>query len=489
MATTRHVWAQYTRSSYSYYAQDYSQEGSVYAGSNYFYGFSSMSFSRSTGLFTLSGSYREVSIFQCADASSYPYGAVLSSRPSSGGALVGHCYYNYGSGTYYWNSMTNLPSTNAGTVKLTATTANSSQSYYFRRLYASLRSGYEQGSFLGYVSSSSSGAYPSNDYTGSYWYVKQGTDIIDPTSVSLPAEIFGGETTTITVSPSTGKQYSGTVSYIYQYRFNGGEWNGLTTSTSTSTTLAVPIGMNTVQVRVQAKDNLGFTSSTWVESNTVEVINGDPPYIQWGFKDNPHDMGQITEPFEFNYTVQDPDLGNTMTVDEALTYHSDDKLITIASHTYENVNIGTEIKYDALTSNMVNFQQCPTDDISTITISAIDNYKLQSEKYIVTFTKYIDEVTITLKTPLAVEGSITEAVIYVIGYIPSDAIFTMKATNNANDDTPIWQDVTDDVLHRRVFKFDNLVAENGYAFNFELYAKRGESKEKGFIDEIMGAFK
>ena len=42
----------------------------------------------------------------------------------------------------------------------------------------------------------------------------------------------------------------------------------------------------------------------------------------------------------------------------------------------------TEIKYDVLTSNIVNFQQCPTDDVSTIKISAVDNYGLQSQDYI-----------------------------------------------------------------------------------------------------------
>lgn len=472
MATTRHVWGKYTRQVETGYRTRYRDSSSSSSGtytvsigqSTTFQMGSGYTFSTTTGVYTRKG------------VSTYQWHSYIDHYGSGYIALSGGDLIYSGNWRSGWTSTEN-------TVLGLGYTLHSAESY--RESY----SYYVRGSLIGYVSSTNSGAYPSNDYTGSYWYVKQGTDNIDPVSVSIPGEIFGGESTTITVSPSTSKQYSGTVSYIYQYRFNGGDWNGLTTSTSTSATLGVPIGMNTVQVRVQAKDDLGFTSATWVESNTVEVINGDPPFIQWGFEDNPHDMGQITEPFEFNYTVQDPDLGNTMTVDESLTYQDEDKVITIASHTYKNVNIGTEIKYDVLTSNIVNFQQCPTDDVSTIKISAVDNYGLQSQDYIITFTKYIDEVTITLKTPLAVEGSITEAVIYVIGYIPSDAIFTMKATNNANDETPIWQDVTDDVLHRRVFKFDNLIAENGYAFNFELYAKRGESKEKGFIDEIMGAFK
>ena len=130
----------------------------------------------------------------------------------------------------------------------------------------------------GSVSSASSGAYPTDGWRSPYWYVYQGADTIDPASVTIPASIQGGTSIDITVDPSTGKKYGGTVYYTYQYRLNGGAWQALSgPTTETTQQLTVPKGTASVQVRVRAQDNLGFTSSTWVASASVEVTNNQPP--------------------------------------------------------------------------------------------------------------------------------------------------------------------------------------------------------------------
>ena len=130
----------------------------------------------------------------------------------------------------------------------------------------------------GSVSSASSGAYPTDGWRSPYWYVYQGADTIDPASVTIPASIQGGTSIDITVTPSTGKKYGGTVSYTYQYRLNGGAWQALSgPTTETTQQLTVPKGTASVQVQVRAQDNLGFTSSTWVASASVEVTNNQPP--------------------------------------------------------------------------------------------------------------------------------------------------------------------------------------------------------------------
>lgn len=134
-----------------------------------------------------------------------------------------------------------------------------------------------RGTLQNYVSRASSSAYPSNGLSGSYWYVYQGADSIDPAAVSLPESIFGGDTVTVTVTPSAGKTYGGTVSYLYQYRLDGGSWQTLATTTAASQTLTVPAGTNTVEVRVLAGDDLGFTSSTYVSSGAVTVTNNLAP--------------------------------------------------------------------------------------------------------------------------------------------------------------------------------------------------------------------
>ena len=120
---------------------------------------------------------------------------------------------------------------------------------------------YSQGSTnYGHIASASSGAYPQNSYSGNYWYIYQGSDSIDPAAVTLPAGIFGGDTVTVTVTPSAGKVYGGNVTYTWQYRLDGGAWQSLGSGAGVTQQLTVPAGTGTVEVQVRANDDLGFTS-------------------------------------------------------------------------------------------------------------------------------------------------------------------------------------------------------------------------------------
>ena len=137
---------------------------------------------------------------------------------------------------------------------------------------------YLQGSYLDQRSHASSGYYPSNDEDGGYYYVRQGSDQVDPTAVTVPDDIDDGTTITISLTPNTGKTFGGTISYTYQYRYNGGSWQTLTTTTATSTTLSVPKDQySTLEVRARAQDDMGFTSNTWVTSGVKTIIANQPP--------------------------------------------------------------------------------------------------------------------------------------------------------------------------------------------------------------------
>lgn len=152
-----------------------------------------------------------------------------------------------------------------------------SSPYTSRRLnkytYASTQS---QGTLLGYNSSSNSGAYPQGGVSGDYWYEYQGSDNIDAASVGYSTlEPRGGEAITINVTPSSGKVYSGTVSYLYQVQLDGGAWTTIATTTATSQSYTIPKGTQTFAARVRAQDNIGFTSSTYTTGATVTVKNSN----------------------------------------------------------------------------------------------------------------------------------------------------------------------------------------------------------------------
>lgn len=135
----------------------------------------------------------------------------------------------------------------------------------------------EKGSLLGPVSGSSQSSYPSDGVQGSYWYTYQGSDNIDPSACSIPSTINGGTAITITVTPGSGKVYGGTVSYQYQVKLAGAGWTTIATTSATTRSYTVPYGTASIQVRVRAQDNIGFTSSTYVTSSSVTVINNQPP--------------------------------------------------------------------------------------------------------------------------------------------------------------------------------------------------------------------
>ena len=210
-----------------------------------------------------------------------------------------------------------------------------------------------KGSFLDYVSGISQSSYPSDGVRGSYWYTYQGSDNIDPASVSIPSTINGGTAIAITVTPGSGKVYGGTVSYIYQVSLAGGAWTTIATTTATSRSYTVPYGTASIQVRVQAKDNLGFTSTTYVTSSSVNVINNQPP----------------TAPGSINVTGAVAGQQATITLTAAT-----DPDGTIASYIYERrvdgsawmqiANVNSLTQTDAISADWgtVAYRACAVDD-------------------------------------------------------------------------------------------------------------------------------
>lgn len=201
-----------------------------------------------------------------------------------------------------------------------------------------------------------------------------------------------------------------------------------------------------------------------VSTNTAPAINTSST-----------NLGEKNAPFEFNYTVTDAD-GDTLTVTEKL----DGK--TTATRT--GVASGTALTFGQ-GSTAENFQRI-LNGSHTIQITASDGK--ESTSLNATFTKSVTSATVTLTTPLAVDGDITVAVLQVTGSIPDDATFKVEVTNNANDPSPVWQDATVEVKKGVNIVFTNSTAANGAAFNFRVSVSRGASGTGGYIEAISGAF-
>lgn len=186
-------------------------------------------------------------------------------------------------------------------------------------------------------------------------------------------------------------------------------------------------------------------------------------------------LGEKNAAFSYSYTVSDAD-GDTISVTEKL----DSKTVTTRT--------------DIASGTVLTFEQASTEEgfrrilngSHTIQIVASDGKDSSSAS--ATFTKDVTSASVTLKSPLAVEGDITVAVLQVTGSIPDDATFKAEVTNNANDAEPVWQDAMTEVQKGTNIVFSNKTASNGAAFNFRISVSRGASGESGYIEAVTGAF-
>ena len=169
---------------------------------------------------------------------------------------------------------------------------------------------YNIGTKISIITSSNESDYPSNDVQDSYWYKSVGSDIIDPMAITYPSSIKGGQSITLTTTKSSSIKYGGTITYTYEVQLNGGNWTSIGSTTSLTKSYTVPKGTNTFRARVKAKDNMGFTSSTYATGNQVTVINNSAPTIS-GSNSNLGSFSYLSPYIE--YVINDVD-GNTVSV-------------------------------------------------------------------------------------------------------------------------------------------------------------------------------
>ena len=214
--------------------------------------------------------------------------------------------------------------------------------------------------------------------------------------------------------------------------------------------------------------------STLLVSDDGTVSTNTPPTITSTSGASGVNLGSKTAAFSFKYTPNDAD-GDKLTVTE--------KLDGAVKKTRTNVTSGTQLTFECA-STAAEFQKI-LNGTHTITIEVSDGKA--SATFTATFTKVVHKATITLKTPLAVSGDITAAVMSVVGQIPAGAVYKVEATNNAKDTSPVWQDVTAEVKSGANIVFKNKTAANGAAFNFRITVERGTSAG-GYISGVSGAF-
>ena len=257
-----------------------------------------------------------------------------------------------------------------------------------------------------------------------------------PNGITVPNTVLGGATLTITWGAATDQD--GNLSgYSLERQVDGGEWEVVYTGNTLSYTDTITKGWATVAYRVRAYDsNNAYSSYTVSPERTVN--NNTAPAIICGSPSG-SDLGEKDAGFMVSYSVSDVD-GDEITVTEAIDGVTK-RTFTATLDGSNSFNVTGEYFMKLLNGN------------HTLTITASDGKA--STVHTLVFAKKVTGASITLETPMAADDQISICVLSVIGLIPADAEYKVEVTNNANDETPVWEDCTTAVKTGANYVFEN----------------------------------
>ena len=289
-----------------------------------------------------------------------------------------------------------------------------------------------------------------------------------PSSITVPTAVTGGQSLTITWGTATDPD--GNLSgYILERSVNGGAWAQIYQGANLSFTDNITLGWVTVAYRVRAYDTYNVQSDN-ATSPTRTVNNNHPPVIASGTSG---DLGLKDTGFTWTYTVTDAD-NDAVTVVERIN--------GVQKRSF-TATLGAGNTFDVTGMTFMTLLNGP----QTMQVVATDAAGA-SVTHTVTFTKGVYTLSIQLATPLTSIDPIHKMVMNIVRSIPLDASFVVLATNNANDPSPAWEDITSYVESNYGYMFANTTAINGSAFSFKITASRGPGNTGGFISTIGGAF-
>lgn len=251
---------------------------------------------------------------------------------------------------------------------------------------------------------------------------------------------------------------------------DGGDWTVVYSGNELSFTDSITKGWQTVAYRVRAFDRYSAYSG-YTASGVREVNNNTPPVITCEYPSGTL-LGVKNQDFAVSYSVDDEE--------------EDEVAVT------ESVDGAVWRTFTAELGNTNSFTLAGVDFMRILngrhTLDIAANDGKVSAALSLSFTKKVTAASVTLAQPMEADTGITICVLSVSGSIPADAQYSVKVTNNASDDAPVWEDCTTEVKNGGNHIFTNETAANGFAFNFKVEVERGESGAGGYISSVQGGF-
>lgn len=226
---------------------------------------------------------------------------------------------------------------------------------------------------------------------------------------------------------------------------------------------------NTNVTSVSVRPAFVLPFSLLVNSDNTVTTNNDPIIVS----DKTGNLGTLTNGFACNYSVNDADAADSLTVTLTLDGVQKSKFAAAKGAQYTYVLTGND--WLKITNGTHTFKITASDGKDTVESTA-------------TFTRSQTEAAVMPDTPMDADDIIRACSLKVEGSFPADAVHKYEVTNNALDDEPVWEDCTERVRAGLNYMFKNNTAENGFAFNFRVSVRRGASNAGGYIARISGGF-
>lgn len=287
-----------------------------------------------------------------------------------------------------------------------------------------------------------------------------------PPYIRVPDEIRGGKT--FEISWGTSTDVDGNLAGYRLERNVGGGFSQIYQGAERKFNDTVQKGTATVAYRVRAYDAEN-AQSDYTVSSTYTLINNTPPVINGG----DGDLGIKDGAFSVPYMVLDAD-GDAITIVEKL----DGKVL-------RSFAAGSEQEY-RVTIDTDAFLQT-LNGIHTLTITAVDASGASAVRTW-TWSKKITRMSVTLKEPIPLKAMPKEGIANINGAIPMGVLVTMEVCNNGFDETPAWENCSEQVAAGQTFGFTNeaKTAEQ-WGFNFRVKVDRNGAEGPCYISSVSGS--